>query len=408
MGAVLNIMRTKSLLLLLILFVSLSPLLRAEPAAPWLSRTAPKSLYSADVPGRAPKLHGAPYVTQVTATSALVNWMVRVGPISVGESPEQLTTAATGWRVERVPLTGLKPGTTYYYDVLRDGSAEGRGQFTTAPRPGAPGDFSFIVYGDTRSRHDVHRLVANKIGQQEYDFAVHTGDLVADGGKPDMWPPFFENGQELLRKSAIFPALGNHERNSPSFYEVFNADRRGYYSFDWGNAHFAVINSDVNNYTATPEGREKYWNEQLQWLDKDLAAAAKADYRFVVFHHPPYTATGQRQQGSARIAEIVTPVIGKHKVSAVFSGHDHNFQHHVTGGVHYVVTGGGGAPLYETDALIPEVTIAAERVENFVVVRVNGKKASATAISLDGRTLDSFAMEAGGAAARTAAAGAGR
>jgi len=388
-------MRNKTAVLLLaILALFAAAALQAAPAAPWLSKTAPKSFYGADDPARAPKLHGSPYVTQVTPNSAIVNWMVRVGPISLGESPDQLGTAATGWRVERVPLTGLKPGTTYYYDVLRDGSSEGRGQFITAPRPGSPADFTFIAYGDTRTRHDMHRLVANKIGQQEYQFALHTGDLVADGGKPDMWPPFFENGKELLRKSAFFPSLGNHERNSPSYYEVFNADRRGYYSFKWGNAHFAVLNSDVGNYAGNAEARDQYWKEQLAWLDKDLTAAAADDYRFVMFHHPPYSATGRRQQAAARIAELVVPVIARHKVHAVFSGHDHNFQHHFNDGVRYIVTGGGGAPLYETDAFIPNVTVSAERIENFVVVRVNGKTATATAFTLDGRVLDKFTLEA--------------
>src|SRR5687768_8958761 len=96
-GSCTEIMRNITFVFLLVLssvlLIPLFPALQAaKPAAPWLSETAPGSFYGTDIPGRAPKLHGAPYVTQVTPTSALVNWMVRVGPISLGESPDQLTT----------------------------------------------------------------------------------------------------------------------------------------------------------------------------------------------------------------------------------------------------------------------------------------------------------------------------
>jgi len=47
-----------------------------------------------------------------------------------------------------------------------------------------------------------------------------------------------------LRQIAFFPVLGNHERNTRDFYEFFQATTP-YYSFDWGNAHFTVLNSDI-------------------------------------------------------------------------------------------------------------------------------------------------------------------
>ena len=36
----------------------------------------------------------------------------------------------------------------------------------------------------------------------------------------------------------------------------------------------------------------------------------------------------------------------KHGIKLVFQGHDHNYYHTVRDGITYIVTGGGGAPLY--------------------------------------------------------------
>jgi phosphodiesterase/alkaline phosphatase D-like protein len=56
------------------------------------------------------------------------------------------------------------------------GRDEGRGSFKTAPS--GPADFQFVVYGDTRTRHDMHRrVVAAVIKHGIPDFVMHTGDL---------------------------------------------------------------------------------------------------------------------------------------------------------------------------------------------------------------------------------------
>ena len=41
--------------------------------------------------------------------------------------------------------------------------------------------FNFVVLGDTRSRHDVHAKIVNRIIQKDPLLIVNTGDLVKDG-----------------------------------------------------------------------------------------------------------------------------------------------------------------------------------------------------------------------------------
>jgi hypothetical protein len=72
----------------------------------------------------------------------------------------------------------------------------------------------------------------------------------------------------------------------------------------------------------------------------------------------------------------------------VFSGHDHAYEHFFQNGVHYIVTGGGGAPLYDVDAPPAGITQKLEKVEHFVNVNVQGKRAAIEALALDGRRID--------------------
>jgi len=221
------------------------------------------------------------------------------------------------------------------------------------------------------------------------DFIIHTGDLVQDGTDTPQWPVFFDIEKPLLAKAAFFPVLGNHERNSPQYYEFFDV-KIPYYSFQWGQAYFICLNSDFGNAERTKEARDRYFDEQTLWLEAELKKAQKSALRFVVFHHPPFTAVKTRQTAEDPPVRKWVPLFEKYKVQAVFNGHDHNYQHHVVNGIDYVVTGGGGAPLYKVDSPIEGTTRKVESIENFVIVKVDGKTARSEALALDGRVIEAI------------------
>ena len=81
-------------------------------------------------------LVGGPYVIHVSPKSATVAWVVQSSEVTLGTAPDQLSQKEPVLRFEHVNYSNLKPGTTYYYDVLnRD---EGKGQFKTPPTGAAP------------------------------------------------------------------------------------------------------------------------------------------------------------------------------------------------------------------------------------------------------------------------------
>jgi len=337
---------------------------------------------SAALAGAADKIVGGPYVVNVTQRTATVGWVVETAEATLGTSPGGADKKAPLLRAEHINFRGLRPGQTYYYSI--PGQEGLTGSFKTPPSGAEP--FQFVVYGDNRTRHDVHRKVVGAIMKYaQPDFIVQTGDMVADGGDSSLWPTFFDIEHDLLKKVAFYPALGNHERNDSLYYQFFGP--APYYSFTWGNAHFSVLDSDIGNAASTPSARDAFWSEQVKWLEEDLKAGQKSDFRFVVAHHPPLTAVSYRQGDNPHMTALM-PLLEKYKVTAGFFGHDHNYQHYLKNGVHYFVTGGGGAPLYDVDKPPQGITQKVAEIENFMIVKISGKTAHFEAMKTDGETID--------------------
>jgi len=330
----------------------------------------------------ADKVIGGPYVVNVGPRTATLMWVEQTGEASLGESPDKLDRKVPTLRAERVVFNGLTAGTKYYYDSF--GGDAGKGSFKTPPA--GPAKFEFVAFGDTRTRHDVHRRVIEGIlHNANPDFVLHSGDLVADGNDNSLWPIFFDVERELLRKVAFYPALGNHDRNSKNFYDFMSAVP--YYSFDWGTSHFIAINTDIGNAGRTEAEKQAFWAEQTRWLEADLMASQKADNRFLFGHHPPMTAVKSRQGDNPHVMALEL-LLQKYKLTAAFFGHDHNYQHYLKNGIHYYVSGGGGAPLYDVDAPPAGITQKVESTENFVMVQVDGKKVHIEARRPDGSVID--------------------
>ncbi len=330
------------------------------------------------------KVIGGPYVVNVGQRSATVMWVVQTGEVSIGAAPGQIEKTAPALRAEKVDFTGLKPGASYYYQAF-PGDA-GKGSFKTAA-PREVTRFQFVVYGDTRTRHDVHRSVINGVLKYSNpDFILHTGDLVENGADSSLWPIFFDAERELLRKAAFYPALGNHERHALNYSDFMEV--KPYYSFNWGNTHCIVLDTDVGTVPGTKADQEAFWRDETKWLENDLEQAKNDQFRFVFGHHPPMTAVTRRQGDNPHMTAL-QPMFEKYKVSAAFFGHDHNYQHYLKNGVHYFVSGGGGAPLYDVDTPPAGITIKVASTENFVIVNVDGKVAHVSALKPNGEKLDS-------------------
>jgi 3',5'-cyclic AMP phosphodiesterase CpdA len=237
-----------------------------------------------------------------------------------------------------------------------------------------------VAYGDTRTNAEAHAAVLAQIAKFQPDFILQTGDLVENGTNEAQWAVFFNTAAKVLAHTPYFPALGNHERNGAPYFKYFDAPRD--YSFDYGNAHFAVLDSN------RPPAELA---EQDEWLKKDLAAHQNATWRFVAFHHTPYTCVDipARRIAAEVLRQRLEPIFLAGKVQLVINGHDHTYQHHFANGIHYVVTGGGGAPLYKIK-LDTSFTKTAKSAHHDCEITIDGKTLALRAVEPDGTEIEKF------------------
>ncbi len=252
--------------------------------------------------------------------------------------------------VADILLDGLLPGTTYRYQlVIYEGDAvykSGIGHFTTS----SPNmrSFSFLVYGDTRTNQDRNKLVADTMARDNPNAALvfNTGDLV-ESPTIGRFKKFFQAIANLALSHPYLCVIGNHEKASPHFYEFLPLPPGGgksneeWWSFDYGNVHFVGIDSN----SITGANAIKLMHEQVAWVKNDLAKS-KATFKVVFFHHPIYSSTWDGGV-NVPLQQEWEQIFCDTGVDVVFNGHMHCYEHFFVHGIHYVVTGGGGAPLQD-------------------------------------------------------------
>ncbi len=210
-----------------------------------------------------PKIAFGPYLQNMTDDKVTICWTTPDGMTTFKNAEGKIDTV-NSYRMHKTILARLDDSTIYNYDILNDGSDEGKGTFTTFPKKAVP--FRFCVLGDTRSNHDVHQRIVNRIIDDKPLFVINTGDLVGNGNSMSDWEHFFEINKELIRNVPYFSVLGNHEKDSENYYNFFSLPgNERYYFFSVGNALFVILDMEGPDYD-TPsylhgEAREKLRNE---------------------------------------------------------------------------------------------------------------------------------------------------
>jgi hypothetical protein len=202
------------------------------------------------------------------------------------------------------------------------------------------------------------------------DLFIHTGDLLYT---TDVEAGLFLPYRRLMATASLVPAHGNHDVEFdggalPRWEDLFfppvdtPGENATNYSFDWGSAHFATI--DTGDFHAN--GPTDDLDASLAWLRGDLERARAAGARWLILYlHEPVFTLGAYGEEAAAFRPHILPVVDDLAVDLVISGHDHNYQrsHPVRGeelvdlwqdpaelisprGTVFVITGGGGGVLY--------------------------------------------------------------
>jgi len=327
-----------------------------------------------------------PYLQKVTPTSISVMWETSAaegGTVQYGLTTAYGSTATSpaSLGVHEVSLTGLTGDTLYHYR-LNTGADH---TFRTAPPRGKP--VRIVAYGDTRTNISTHAAVVQAIIKSNPAIVLHTGDLVSTGSDPAVWgPQFFTPAALLMDDVVMFTSLGNHEGNASYYYSFFSnptgSGDEAYYSFDYGDAHIIVLDTNSGYHPYTPG------SPQYTWLVSDLQAAQASGIRWIIafFHHPPYSSASHG--GDANVQQYLVPLFEQYGVNMVFSGHDHDYERSYKSGITYVVAGAGGAPLYAVNQNPNPYQVYAESTYHHCVLDITPTTITLRAVKNDGTTFD--------------------
>ena len=291
----------------------------------------------------------------------------------------------------KVLLTDLQSATQYYYKVT-SGEYVKRGSFRT----GAEDDESsitFYAYGDTRTKPQKHDKVAERVLEsisndpESQTFILNSGDLVANGDDESDWTeqfftPDYENIQKMLANLPYLSAVGNHEGSGVLFDKYFPypmfVDSRYYFSFDYGPAHFIILDQ-FTNYTPG--------STQYNWFVDDLSSTTKP-WKIIVMHKPGWSAGGGHENDPA-VQNYIQPLCEQYGVQFLISGHNHYYARAVVNGINHVTTGGGGAPLHTPNPEYDSI-VKVDKSYHFCRLAIHDDTLNFSAIRENGSVIESF------------------
>lgn len=292
-----------------------------------------------------------------------------------------------------VTVSGLDPNTKYVYRVGNEENWSKTLSFTTSSHPD---DFSFLYLGDVQEGYAAWGRMLENIAHDnpQIKFSILGGDLTDNGGDVNEWGEFLNAAASIFSGIPMLPAKGNHDKDL--FLDFFSLPDNGprnvigncFYSFDYGNAHFVVL--DTGNIITESVG---------EWLQQDLQNTNKK-WKFAIFHHPAYQYFGDNKTIDDAIQEYWIPILEQNKADMVFVGHQHVYmrthpiyQNKVVTdsyGIVYVM-GNSGAKLYGTGQGFPYVA-RAETGSNYQVIELEGDVLTLSSMKSNGELIETYSL----------------
>jgi len=285
-----------------------------------------------------------------------VTWWADADPQAVKSAASfrtQTYTAGFGWSgtLFAATMTGLTPGARYtYYVTDATGNASTQFTFHAAPAPAPDAAVRIGVLADMGTIElmgwDVAALAIREHAKDPFDAWVIAGDLsYATVDPPNnevqgLWDAWVNQNQPFAATSPFMMTTGNHESTpgtvtnaSGTFPQEFaafatrfampaNGDANFRYSWAYGPAFFVSFDTEHDFSAASP---------QIAWLTATLAAVDRATFPwlFLTMHHPALSSdsdeAGDHTPGGP-LSVVLSPLLAKYKVDAVFQGHQHNYE----------------------------------------------------------------------------------
>ncbi len=360
-----------------------------------------------------------PYLQFGSQTGMFVLWETKnaaTTKVEFGEARPLVKSALldqevtlSGFRqMHEVALTNLKPETNYFWrikSVTEKGDTIQSEIYSFKTNVKDKSAYMFGLVGDTQRNNRTPWAwgkIAEKLWADRPNFVVHAGDVVDKGRRKSDWlQDFFPNGHILMSRVPVYTVLGNHEEDSPLYYQYMVAPPpEYYYTFKYGNTQFFMIDSNRD----LKEGSEQY-----NWLEWELAKSS-ATWKIAIHHHPPYssdsddhgnTAFSLSTLGVANVRNLI-PLYERYKLDFCLFGHTHLYERswpiledriNIKNGVTYINSGGAGGGLEAFAPTRSWFTSELENTHHYCTFSIFENQLIFKAIDHEGRLFDTFQMQ---------------
>lgn len=350
-----------------------------------------------------PNVKSITWLTQIdgSAAKAFVRYSTAndlTNPVTVeGNSTIQTFVQSShgdALRSNKVSLTGLQPGATYYYQV-GDGEIWSDTQSFKMPAAGAEST-NFFILGDIQSSDtaNLSRVLKDLASDETvYDFAIQTGDAIDNVTEyVKNWRPFLNAvNSKTLSGVDMIHVMGNHEyygdvdgEISNAIYDLPVSTQNSWYKMEYGKVCVVAINNGT----------------KLAETLADIAENLTTDciWKVLVAHEPIYGT-----ESVSATPEIISS-IEKAGFDFVFGGDDHAYArtYPMIGGVKQAEDSRGGVVYYVCGDLSGKSNEFHERDEYvkaiphndytgmYLTVKATEETFTVKAVKYDGTELDSY------------------
>ncbi len=297
-----------------------------------------------------------PYLQTGTPTSVIIKWRTNISTESIinyGTSLGTLSIAEQDNTLKKdheITLTGLLSNTKYYYEIADLTGiyvAESSEMFLqTSPILGEKQFVRAWILGDAGTANQNQRNVRDQYYNyidttttkpNQTDMILFLGDNAYGSGTDHEYQnAFFNIYFDMLKKTVAWSTLGNHDGYSATsntqsgpYYDIFSfptaaeaggvtSGTEAYYSFDYANIHFLVLESHQLFNDAT----------QIAWCLSDIQATSQ-DWIVALFHHPAYSKGSHDSDVEFRHVAMrnnFLSILENNGVDLVLSGHSHSYE----------------------------------------------------------------------------------
>ncbi len=285
-------------------------------------------------------------------------------------------------------ISGLLPGTLYYYQVEGVGS----GSFRAAPGESAA-SVKLLAYSDPQGEAQGHDgTCAVMIDRFTSDPSFQTLNICggdwSDEDDETVWAAqYFTRAYEhvpyFLAHLPVAGPRGNHEGVGTVFkkYWPYPYVSDFYWSFDYGPVHVTVL----DQYVSYAPGSAQY-----NWLVNDLSTTSKP-WKILTFHQPGWSGAGNAGN-DVEVQQYIQPLCVQYGVDLVISGHHHQYARAVVQGVQHLTIGGAN---YTSTPIGGDYIVAMEGSSHYLEIDIQGQEASVTARRRDGSAIETFTLSHG-------------